>query len=400
MTLSYVWGKPKDQSVGQARLESPAPELLPQDLPATIEDAIKVTLALGYDYLWVDRYCLSKSSEDFHAQLRQMDKIYAGSALTIIAAAGSDGSYGLPGVSRQRVANRPFHVGRQILCSTPLFSRETPESTTWSSRGWTYQEGLLSTRRLVFTDTQFYYECQERSRMEGWLAPEHMFWRRDEESAGSWCDYFNKIPDPGLFSTINGHVKSVLSRIEALTKRSLTYEDDVLNALLGIFALLRQDKNIPYSGIQHLWGPPYFGYDANFRRDRTPLTVSLSRFVNNLSWDVGNPVRRRVGFPIWSWTVWIGIVRWAKGPMMVGKGTDDGRQRPISQTPIYTRCPMHCQFGTPEWKHRRLANLPCHVLLTRRFRGRTKRATTHSLYIHQRLHHSDHAIGRTALLPA
>lgn len=329
VTLSYVWGNPKDQSVGQARLESPAPELLPQDLPATIEDAIKVTLALGHDYLWVDRYCLNKSSEDFHAQLRQMDKIYAGSALTIIAAAGSDGSYGLPGVSRQRVVNQSFYFGRRILYSTPLFSRETLESTTWSSRGWTYQEGLLSTRRLVFTDTQLYYECQERSRMEGWLAPEHMFWRRDEESAGSWCDYFNKNPDPGLFPTINGHVKSVLHRIEAFTKRSLTYEDDVLNALLGIFALLRQGTNIPYSGIQHLWGMPYFGYDVNFRRDRTPLTISLSRFVNNLSWDVDNPVRRRVGFPSWSWTGWIGTVRWAKGLMMV----DNGRYHRHRSTP-------------------------------------------------------------------
>lgn len=329
VTLSYVWGNPKDQSVGQARLESPAPELLPQDLPATIEDAIKVTLALGHDYLWVDRYCLNKSSEDFHAQLRQMDKIYAGSALTIIAAAGSDGSYGLPGVSRQRVVNQPFHFGRRILYSTPLFSRETLESTTWSSRGWTYQEGLLSTRRLVFTDTQLYYECQESSRMEGWLAPEHMFWRRDEESAGSWCDYFNKNSDPGLFPTINGHVKSVLHRIEAFTKRSLTYEDDVLNALLGIFALLRQGTNIPYSGIQHLWGMPYFGYDVNFRRDRTPLTISLSRFVNNLSWDADNPVRRRVGFPSWSWTGWIGTVRWAKGLMMV----DNGRYHRHRSTP-------------------------------------------------------------------
>jgi hypothetical protein len=165
--------------------------------------------------------------------------------------------------------------------------------------------------------------------MEGWLAPEHMFWRRDEESAGSWCDYFNKNPDPGLFPTINGHVKSVLHRIEAFTKRSLTYEDDVLNALLGIFALLRQGTNIPYSGIQHLWGMPYFGYDVNFRRDRTPLTISLSRFVNNLSWDVDNPVRRRVGFPSWSWTGWIGTVRWAKGLMMV----DNGRYHRHRSTP-------------------------------------------------------------------
>ena len=163
VTLSYVWGKPDvchlDQ---QAGVESLEPGFLSSNLPRTIEDAIKVTLMLGYDYLWVDRYCLEKSSEDFHRQLKQMDKIYAGSVLTIIAAAGSDGTYGLPGVSRRRKVNQPVHIGHRTLDSTPIFCSDTLESTTWSTRGWTYQEGLLPTRRLVFTDTQLYFECQAR----------------------------------------------------------------------------------------------------------------------------------------------------------------------------------------------------------------------------------------------
>jgi hypothetical protein len=177
--------------------------------------------------------------------------------------------------------------------------------------------------------------------MEGWLAPEHMFWRRDEESAGSWCD-FVKSRDPGLFPTVNRSDKSVLSRIEAFTKRSLTYEDDVLNALLGIFAVLREDKDGPYTGIRHLWGIPYFGYDVNFRTDRTPPVILLARFVNNLSWDVDTPVRRRIGFPSWSWTGWIGTARWAKGPMML----ENGRYRHRSTPDVPCTVSLELRNGT------------------------------------------------------
>jgi hypothetical protein len=54
VALSYVWGQ-------AARFESPRSHDLRQTLPKTIEDSIAVTLALGYDYLWVDRYvCLAQ----------------------------------------------------------------------------------------------------------------------------------------------------------------------------------------------------------------------------------------------------------------------------------------------------------------------------------------------------
>jgi len=307
VTLSYVWGKPDDQQAGVEPLE---PDVLSSNLPKTIEDAIKVTLILGYDYLWVDRYCLGKSSEDFHRQLKQMDRIYAGSVLTIIAAAGSDGNYGLPGVSRRRKVNQPVHIGHRTLDSTPIFCSDTLESTTWSTRGWTYQEGLLPTRRLVFTDTQLYFECQERFRMEGWMAREDLFWRRGEESTGSWLDTFNE-PDPGLFPTVQDHAMIVLDRIEAFSRRSLTYESDVLNAMLGIFASLEHSDR-----LKHIWGLPYCDSDP-LRSDSTPLAISNQKFVSNLSWDVDFPARRRVDFPSWSWSGWAGTVRWARGLKML-----------------------------------------------------------------------------------
>jgi hypothetical protein len=37
----------------------------------------------------------------------------------------------------------------------------------WSSRGWNFQEGTLSRRRLVFTEAQLYFQCNDKYRLEG-----------------------------------------------------------------------------------------------------------------------------------------------------------------------------------------------------------------------------------------
>jgi hypothetical protein len=52
VALSYVWGH-------KARNYSLSPLSLVDDLPQTIEDSIAATQALGFNYLWVDRYVCS-----------------------------------------------------------------------------------------------------------------------------------------------------------------------------------------------------------------------------------------------------------------------------------------------------------------------------------------------------
>lgn len=86
--LSYVWG------AQSAAAQSLTIEL--QQPPKTIEDAMFVALTLGIPYLWVDRYCIGP--DDKHHLIRNMDKIYQGATLTIIAAAGTGPWDGLPGV--------------------------------------------------------------------------------------------------------------------------------------------------------------------------------------------------------------------------------------------------------------------------------------------------------------
>lgn len=94
VTLSYVWGTSSNNS-GPA-----ATSWLPDNLPLVVEDAMKVTMSLGYRYIWIDRYCIVQDDPTIkHDQIRSMNHIYTRSNLTLIAAAGHDAEYGLPGVS-------------------------------------------------------------------------------------------------------------------------------------------------------------------------------------------------------------------------------------------------------------------------------------------------------------
>lgn len=116
-------------------------------IPATIQDAMTVTVTLGHRYLWVDRYCVDQSDpEEKQQQIQQRGQIYGASAVTIIAAAGADPSHGLPGVgSRSRMQTPISRVIRgRIMVGMHHDARVLVASSVWNTRAWTYQEAMLS----------------------------------------------------------------------------------------------------------------------------------------------------------------------------------------------------------------------------------------------------------------
>jgi hypothetical protein len=132
-------------------------------------DAIEVTRKLDFPYLWVDRSCINQSDEDEKAYLiSRMTTIYEAADFTIVAAAGSGASHGLPGVRLTPRRSQPkYYVdsGSLLLSILPDPRREVMQSQYWT-RGWTYQEGVLSNRRIVFTEHQTYWECRSMASHE------------------------------------------------------------------------------------------------------------------------------------------------------------------------------------------------------------------------------------------
>ncbi|KAF2281242.1 HET-domain-containing protein, partial [Westerdykella ornata] len=152
IALSYVWGS----STSHSQLPGGG---LPEQLPRRVADAMKVALIFDIPYLWVDRYCIDQhNAEEKHNLIRNMDKIYRNADLTIMAIAGKDSDHGLPGVG-----NTPRKAAAISTESLSFVNSVNPaeeiRDSTWIRRGWTFQELLLSSRRLFFTDSQMLGYC-------------------------------------------------------------------------------------------------------------------------------------------------------------------------------------------------------------------------------------------------
>lgn len=225
----------------------------------------------------------------------QMDQVYANAFITIIAAAGEDSQMGLPGVSRfPRSSPQHVNVADIAMLEVPT-AIDDIDSSKWASRGWTYQEGFLSTRRLIFIPSQVVYLCNGSYQTESL----HRLLSTDRTQDSSYG--FNHLvprfePPPRILV-----VSDLLYHIEQYSKRELSYSSDSLNAFLGILNYhVQQVAAKSESSILHLpWGliveKPKLG-------DRIDLY--------GLFWRRKNPdlATRRPEFPSWAWSGWSGAL--------------------------------------------------------------------------------------------
>lgn len=282
--LSYVWGG----------IMPAADALDGKTLPDTIEDAIAVTCRLGRRYLWVDALCIDQTPNptpiqrrEKEKQLRIMDQIYSSATLTLVAVAGNNSNAGLPGVARPRTHQLRETIAGHTVFTVPPTVGEEIAASTWSTRAWTLQESMLSVRYLFFTSTQVEFACPEHR------VPETL---EITKTVPSWPQSM-----PGILKS----VELVLSQwkqapddllgsmywtyIMDYTARRMTNDEDSLNALAGIIAVL--EKNVPAAAC--VWGLPL---------------AAFPRFLGWMHLCEGGTPKRRSAFPSWSWAGWEGEV--------------------------------------------------------------------------------------------
>lgn len=306
LALSYVWG---------------GPELTPfPDTPRTISDAITVTKQLGYRYLWADQYCIDQDDAAFKKdQIGKMDKIYRAADVTIVAAMGDSKHCGLPGVSFGRSRREATYVTKERIF---FFSDSDPESdlrdkSPWYQRAWTYQEGYLSRRLLVFTEEQTAFYCKSASWMESWGGIEHMsqptgkhdpsFPRSKQaqpwSNPGSLFQISDRLP-----STINEASKTsdqlydLLNLLSQYTHRALSFDSDALNAFSGVMQHLRRAGDKPL--IYDVCGLPFIPNIDIDRHQTCYIFIVVSWSHSDMR------SRRRPQFPSWTWAGWTGGIHW------------------------------------------------------------------------------------------
>jgi hypothetical protein len=306
VALSYVWGLSSDISED--------PNRLPANLPNTIEDAITVTKRLSYRYLWVDRYCINQKNEEEKAdQVGKMDLIYQNAELTVIAAIGDDPNYGLPGVGLRK--REPEHlttcanISTHFLISIDAWPKTAVGGTKWETRAWTYQEALLSRRRLVFSKEQMYFECYGMYCCESLHLQLETLHRKDMQGFKSIFCSEKKV---GIFPKgVGTTAVEIVRRIEEYSKLNLSHPSDILKGMLGIFHAFQTSR----LHIYHYGGIPLLPSMPEKSAGK-PINNGWTRpmgFLTGLSWDLESRSDRRPGFPSWSWTGWHGPVKWDWG---------------------------------------------------------------------------------------
>lgn len=99
--LSYVWGsKPTTRLVkaNSSTLQEPG-ALSEFAIPQTISDSMDLVSRLGFQYLWIDAFCVVQDdTKDQSYQIGKMAAIYSSAFLTILAATGEDSDADLPGL--------------------------------------------------------------------------------------------------------------------------------------------------------------------------------------------------------------------------------------------------------------------------------------------------------------
>jgi hypothetical protein len=306
-----------------------------------------------------------------------MGDIYRAAHFTIVATAGKNDSAGIPGVGSLARDPHSVAVSKQVtLVSTLPHPTWSISNTTWATRGWTYQEAVLSRRRLVFTPQQVYFECcamqcvevfdiplrhlvNSEAQRHGWIVKESLdqyvkrvassdSQRKDQIMEETFDPFGSMASAPfyrtGQFSGDNkvsrfgfrnmrnkfrpGHTENVLSAVERLwhqieeySARQLTYDYDGLNAFEGI---LKDACQVNKPVLFHITGLPVLLSSIHFMILRALLwsTGGFVRvnFYGNYkgAFTFSNSSNRRPSLPSWSWAGWNCKIQQPESKKIVG----------------------------------------------------------------------------------
>ncbi|KAL1613307.1 hypothetical protein SLS54_010748 [Diplodia seriata] len=226
---------------------------------------------LSERYLWADCLCIVQDDpDDKRAQIGLMASIYTAAEAVLVVASGSSMDQAIPGVSVDRQGRiQCSALGLCLTESAPEMPWALLDLSIWATRGWTYQEGILPSRKLYITDREVWFECGEAIIREDAYAD----WGHEK--------YFKNKDDISPVSSVRDDERpwdSYIWHLSRYTGRSLSDDRDIFNAFMGILHPLFDD----YGG--------------------TTFGLPLANFDRTLIWASSDSISpMRPGVPTWSW---------------------------------------------------------------------------------------------------
>ncbi|KAH8654707.1 heterokaryon incompatibility protein-domain-containing protein, partial [Ilyonectria robusta] len=264
--LSYCWGGTIDIRLLQDRYHDYLAKIPWDILPQGYRDAIQLTRKLGIRYIWIDSLCIVQDDrDDWRKQASLMAQIFQNAYVTIAGTKSRNPNDGYFSTIPHFFSSEGSHQ-----------SDFTPGNFPLLTRGWVFQERLLSPRLLHLGDVEVAWECNEV------CACECMGETKTYESEPRWAH------------TKGGHTRNMTaaedekdiqpewrSTVEHYTRTELTYRKDIFPAISGVV------KNM-----------------KRYRSDRYLAGVWESSVVEDLAWLAVDRAKARPkewNAPTWSW---------------------------------------------------------------------------------------------------
>lgn len=322
-TLSYVWGSKESHCILRKTdthwaNNSSEPEGYIKnldDVPASIRDAMTVTTEMGLDYLWVDSLCIFQDDrEDVLNQIRKMAEIYMNATLCIVAATDDPVSSGLRGVS---VPRDPKHqalirvLPDLILATSQADIYKILSNSIWATRGWTYQEYMLSRRSLIFTKSEIFYHCgtsTQREYLTRAIEPGTAY--NLPTLASTYFRYLfvesDNLHAPQAAFSLRSYEMCVME----YSRRTLTYSTDALHAFAGVMDIWGSKLH-----TKMLFGHPHSSFLKSLcwdlDKENPAISLGAKRRRSTRNPGLHRTTVNRPIFPSWSWAAWEGPIRFS-----------------------------------------------------------------------------------------
>lgn len=172
-TLSHCWGGQLSCITTTKNSRERTVEIPWTELPQTFQDAIRYCLKLEIPYIWIDALCiLQDDPTDWQVESSKMADIYQNSYITLAATSASCGAVGCFPKEMTENTHRIFQMetgmGMRHLIGVRhklshwddiISTAASQEYYPLLSRGWVFQERLLSPRVLHFARGELIWEC-------------------------------------------------------------------------------------------------------------------------------------------------------------------------------------------------------------------------------------------------
>jgi len=250
--LSYCWGGPQPVVASTESLEKLKAGIAVMALPQTIKDAVEVTRKLGLRYLWVDALCIIQDCpKDKETEIQRMGLIYKNATVTIAASAATSATDGFLRIAREPPKSYPFqlpmHDGTTEEISLSTYHFLDPEDPL-DTRGWAFQERLLSPRLLQFSGIELFWTCQTEAFKT--ISNGVIYYMVQRNRLPSRL-FNNELRGGKSWRTPRQRIEMWTKVVSEYSKRKLTCPEDRLPALLGIVAELKEIWKDEY--VYGLW---------------------------------------------------------------------------------------------------------------------------------------------------